>query len=73
MRATATLPLYREKLIPLKEMPAKLPVRVSYPSLVRWTDIGYGGVLLEHCYVGRRIYSSIEAFNRFVEQTQPEG
>ena len=71
MRATA-LSLDKEKLIPLTELPAILPVRISYPTLVRWSDIGYNGVVLEHRHIGRRIYSSIEAFGRFVERTQPE-
>lgn len=66
-----TIDLSRDKLIPLAEAAAALPSRPSATALWRWWKKGVavpgGRVKLETMRIGRRRFTTREAFRRFVE------
>jgi len=58
-----------EALIPISEVPAALPRRVSIASVYRWMLRGVKGIHLQTILIGGRRYTSREALQRFAEQT----
>ena len=61
-----------EELIPIREVPAKLPPRVNgkqvhVTTVYRWINHGVRGVKLESLKVGGTTYTSTEALQRFAE------
>ena len=62
----------KEELIPIRQVPAKLPRRangkcVHVTAVYRWINHGVRGVKLESLKVGGTTYTSAEALQRFAE------
>ena len=70
MKSPCKLDLTVEQLIPLKEVPKLLPRRrgkkVHYITVYRWTSKGTKNGTLESVKLGRRLYTSMEALQRFL-------
>jgi hypothetical protein len=71
------LHLLDETLVPLTDAPDVLPGCPSYDTLLEWKTRGLSvpgrhlSVLLECVNVGKKVYTSHEAFRRFVAATSP--
>ncbi len=61
--------LLTERLVLLTELAKALPSRPHVYTVTRWCDRGVGGKKLEFVKIGRKRFTSWEAFARFVEQT----
>lgn len=61
--------LASEQVIPLTQAARLLPSRPSTATLWRWMQKGARGRKLETCIIGGRRYTSVEALQRFTEQT----
>lgn len=64
--------LERETLLPLREVPKRLPPRpngrrLHISAVYRWVQRGVRGVVLETVRVGGTTYTSVEALQRFAE------
>lgn len=62
--------LDRERLVPLADVPARLPPtrrgkKIHLSAVYRWTTRGLAGVKLETLQVGGRRCTSLEALQRF--------
>jgi hypothetical protein len=57
--------LFNEKMLPLDEAAKLLPRGKSKSALYRWWRYGYLGVRLECQRIGRNLYTSPEALERF--------
>ncbi len=57
--------LEREELLQLVELAKRTPGRPHASTLWRWCTRGFNGVRLEYRKVGRRIFSSLAAMERF--------
>jgi len=72
---TGEIDLHNETLIPLSEVPARLPRRrghrIHLQSVHRWARRGLRGVVLETVRVGHSRYTSAEALRRFLKATNP--
>ena len=63
----------KETLIPLREVPRRLPIRVNgkrlhISAVYRWVTRGIGGVRLETTKIGGTTYCSEEALQRFADR-----
>lgn len=64
--------LQTEQLIPLRDVPRRLPVRpngkkLHISAVYRWASRGVRGVKLETTRIGGGTYTSIEALQRFTD------
>lgn len=71
--APARIDITREQLIPLADVPGRLPLtasgkKLSRSAVHRWITRGLGDVRLEYLQVGRRRCTSVEALQRFLER-----
>ena len=57
--------LQTEKLVPISQAAALLPGRPSTATLWRWRLRGVKGRRLESVEIGGRVYTSVEALQRF--------
>lgn len=62
--------IYSEKLVDLADAPQKLPGSPSHQTVYRWCELGCRAlngqlVFLEFVKIGRKRYTSVEAFERF--------
>lgn len=71
-------PIVREQHFPLSQLAKRLPIRRSKRTLVRWATKGVpdamreSTVKLETINVGGVRYSSVEAYYRMIEKSNPE-
>jgi hypothetical protein len=64
-RRTITMPILREKRISLAALAEREGFRIA--TIFNWADTGSRGVKLESFCIGKRRFTSEEAFDRFVE------
>lgn len=62
--------IYSEKLVDIADAPKKLPTSPSRNTVYRWCELGCRAlngqlIFLEFVKIGRKRYTSIEAFERF--------
>lgn len=57
-----------EQRITLKNARRRIPGRPSYETVWRWCRHGRQGVRLEYLRVGRAMYTSVEALERFFQR-----
>ena len=70
---TSTLSKSGEELIRLEDARQNVPgTTPAYSTVYRWTTVGVNGVRLEKQRVGKNIYTSFEALDRFFAK-QNEG
>jgi len=63
---TSTLSKSGEALIKLEDARQNVPgITPAYSTVYRWTTVGVNGVRLEKQRVGKNIYTSFEALDRF--------
>ena len=65
--------LFSEKVFPLPEAADRLPGKRSRTTLWRWCAKGVRGVFLEHRVIGREIWTSMEALERFTARLADVG
>ena len=63
--SASAMMLFSERTLTLDEAAACLPGTPSKTTVWRWCVEGIGGIKLEHRRVGRRIWTSVEALDRF--------
>jgi hypothetical protein len=65
--------LTNEQLVPIRQVPARLPLRpngkkLHISAVYRWINGGLKGVRLETTKVGGTTYTSLEALHRFADR-----
>lgn len=70
--------LEHEALVPLREVPRRLPVRANgkrlhISAVYRWVTRGVRGFVLESIRVAGTTYTSVEALQRFAEAQSHDG
>ncbi len=61
-----------EELITLSEASQRIPVNINKSTLWRWCRKGLNGVMLEYLRVGKRIYTTEDALERFNQSLEDE-
>jgi hypothetical protein len=68
-----TLSKAGENLITLEEARQQIPGNTpAYSTVYRWTTVGCNGVRLDAQRVGKAIYTSLEALDRFIANQNGE-
>src|SRR5688572_30810971 len=65
--------LFSEKMLTLDDAAHAVPGSPSRTTLWRWCVHGIGGVKLDHRRVGRKIWTSLEALERFTARLAHAG
>ncbi len=61
--------IQRETIVSISEAPRHVPGRPSVQTLWRWVLSGTRAGKLESCLIGGRRFTSVEAIQRFAEQS----